>query len=89
VGRYGGEEFLLVLPGTTLGQAQMLLERIRQHTESLPWSQMLHPDLQVTCTLGAARYRPGEALQALVSRADAAMYRGKQAGRNRVALDEL
>lgn len=88
VGRYGGEEFLLMLPGTTLGQAQILLERIRQHTESLPWSQMVHQHLHVTCTLGAARYRPGEALQALVSRADAAMYRGKQAGRNRVVLDE-
>lgn len=88
VGRYGGEEFLLVLPGTKSAQAQIVLERIRQHIESLPWPQMVHQDLQVTCTLGVAQYRPGEALEALVSRADAAMYRGKEAGRNCVMTEE-
>lgn len=87
-GRYGGEEFLLVLPGTSLRQAQVLLERIRKHTESLPWAHMVHPDLHVTCTLGLAQYRPAETVEALISRADAAMYRGKEAGRNRVVLDD-
>lgn len=86
-GRYGGEEFLLVLPGTTLSEAGVLLERIRTYTESLPWSQMIHKDLQVTCTLGATLYRPGEAVQTVIARADAAMYRGKVAGRNCVVLE--
>ncbi len=43
-------------------------------------------DLRVTCTLGATQYRQGETAEALISRADAAMYRGKAAGRNRVVL---
>ncbi len=89
VGRYGGEEFLLVLSGTNLREAGVLLERIRNHTESLPWSQIIHQDFHVTCTLGVAQYRPGEAVETLISRADAAMYRGKETGRNRVVLDEL
>lgn len=87
-GRYGGEEFLLVLPGTSLRQAQVLVERIRKQTEALPWAHMVHPDLHVTCTLGVAQYRPAETPQALIARADAAMYRGKEAGRNRVVLDD-
>ena len=65
----------------------MLLERIRKYTESLPWSQMIHKDLQVTCTLGATLYRPGEAVETVIARADAAMYRGKVAGRNCVVLE--
>ena len=85
-GRYGGEEFLLVLCDTQLAQAEVLLERIRESTEALPWTQLVHKDLQVTCTLGVTQYRQGETAEALISRADAAMYRGKAAGRNRVVL---
>ena len=85
-GRYGGEEFLLVLCDTQLAQAGVLLERIRESTEALPWTQLVHKDLRVTCTLGVTQYRQGETAEALISRADAAMYRGKAAGRNRVVL---
>ncbi|EFI62755.1 MULTISPECIES: GGDEF domain-containing protein [Comamonas] len=85
-GRYGGEEFLLVLCDTPLAQAGVLLERIRESTEALPWTQLVHKDLRVTCTLGVTQYRQGETAEALISRADAAMYRGKAAGRNRVVL---
>jgi len=84
--RYGGEEFLLVLCDTQLAQAGVLLERIRESTEALPWAQLVHKDLRVTCTLGATQYRQGETAEALISRADAAMYQGKAAGRNRVVL---
>ena len=85
-GRYGGEEFLLVLCDIQLAQAGVLLERIRECSESLPWSQMIHKDLRVTCTLGATQYRQGETAEALISRADVAMYQGKAAGRDRVVL---
>ncbi len=85
-GRYGGEEFLLVLCDTQLAQAGVLLERIRESTEALSWTHLVHKDLRVTCTLGATQYRLGETAEALISRADAAMYRGKAAGRNRVVL---
>ena len=85
-GRYGGEEFLLVLSDTNSSHAGVLLERIRELTESLSWSQLIHEDLQVTCTLGATQYRPGETAETLISRADVAMYQGKVAGRNRVVI---
>lgn len=85
-GRYGGEEFLLVLCDTQLVQAGVLLERIRECSESRPWSQIIHKNLQVTCTLGATQYQQGETAEALISRADVAMYQGKAAGRNRVVF---
>lgn len=86
-GRYGGEEFLLVLPDTTLEQARVQLEHIRTQTLQLPWAHLGLPELQVSCTVGASQYRPGDPLEAAISRADAAMYAGKTAGRNRVVLD--
>ncbi|MDI9857373.1 diguanylate cyclase [Comamonas sp. 17RB] len=88
VGRYGGEEFLLVLPDTTPSQAQVLLERVRQHIAELPWAQLVHADLQVHCTVGLSAYRSGEPTEAVISRADAAMYAGKAAGRNRIVLED-
>ena len=85
-GRYGGEEFLLVLCDTQLSQAEVLLERIRQCTESHPWSQLVNKELKVTCTLGATQYRKGESAEVLISRADVALYQGKALGRNRVVI---
>ncbi len=87
VGRYGGEEFLLVLPDTRLEQAGELLERLRQHIARSDWAVTAGVDAQVTATFGAAQYRPGESAEATIARADAAMYSGKAAGRNRVVLD--
>ncbi|MDR3004652.1 MAG: diguanylate cyclase [Acidovorax sp.] len=88
VGRYGGEEFLLVLPETTAEQALVLLERIRKGVATLPWAQMVHSDLRVSCTMGLGIYRPGEPSEAVISRADQAMYLGKAAGRDRIVVEE-
>lgn len=87
IGRYGGEEFLLVLPDTALAQAGAVLEGLREQVAQAPWDQAAGVDAKVTATFGAAQYRPGESVQAMIARADAAMYDGKAAGRNRVVLD--
>lgn len=81
--RYGGEEFLLVLPAVDREGALKVAERARSTIEHA----VLHPayeELRVTISIGVAQRRPGEARAELVERADAAMYRAKQQGRNRV-----
>ena len=86
LGRYGGEEFLVVLPATSLSEAKDVLERIRFDIESSDWTS-IDSRLRVTVTGGVTEYCPGESLEALVARTDAALYRGKEYGRNRVVLD--
>ncbi len=82
--RYGGEEFLAVLPDTVADRAFEVCERLRQSVESHPW-QDLAPGLVVTLSIGLAS-APPYSTDLLISRADAAMYRAKHLGRNRVAL---
>ncbi|MYL82843.1 diguanylate cyclase [Desulfovibrio aerotolerans] len=87
VARWGGEEFLLLLPGTDLDGAGQLLERIRERLETA--SLRCGPArASVTATIGAAVVRCGDGVEDVVRRADAAMYRGKERGRNRVVLEE-
>jgi diguanylate cyclase (GGDEF)-like protein len=80
VGRWGGEEFLVLLPGTTPALAFMMAEAIREAVE--------HSDAGVplTVSLGVALRRSGEDLADTAVRADTALYRAKQAGRNQVVL---
>lgn len=85
--RWGGEEFLVLLPNTSLEGAQVLAERIRSAMQDTPFVVASQP-LQLTLTIGAASLRPSENFQALLKRADDALYAGKRAGRNRVALEE-
>lgn len=82
VGRYGGEEFLLILPATSLSQATVLTERLRQRLGAQPTVPAL--DRPVTASFGVAEWRRGEAAGTLVRRADQALYSAKAAGRNRV-----
>jgi diguanylate cyclase (GGDEF)-like protein len=87
VGRFGGEEFLLVLPGATVAQATSLLERLRARLEAL---QVLPSgERPVTASFGLAAWRGDESAADLVRRADQALYRAKNAGRNRVVADSL
>ena len=87
VGRFGGEEFLLILPATTVAQASALLERLRGSLEAL---QALPSGAgPVTASFGLAAWRGAESAAELVRRADQALYRAKNAGRNRVVADSL
>ncbi|MEJ2693933.1 MAG: GGDEF domain-containing protein, partial [Candidatus Thiodiazotropha sp.] len=80
--RYGGEEFVIVLNGTDEAGALLLAERIRQNIERLVIGSL--KDLQTTVSLGVASLQADEGAAQLLKRADAALYRAKREGRNRV-----
>jgi diguanylate cyclase (GGDEF)-like protein len=87
--RYGGEEFLLVLPEQSLDTALVAVERVRTAVARLAIPQpAAGPDGMLTLSAGIAAFGPAEPTTAeeLLKRADAALYRAKSAGRNRVAL---
>lgn len=85
VGRMGGEEFLLVLPGAPdSGSARRVAERVCQRIESHDWSK-LSPELTVTASVGLAVSGVGEPTEALLDRSDRGLYQAKHAGRNQVA----
>lgn len=86
LGRYGGEEFLLIMLGTPLHDANGPLERIRNRVAAFDWSA-IDPEVHLTITIGATQYAPGEAVEDMMRRADMALYLGKEAGRDRVVLD--
>jgi diguanylate cyclase (GGDEF)-like protein len=85
--RYGGEEFLAVLPSTTLHGAGCVAETLRREIESkpVPWGTEA---LTITASIGVTQAEPGELdIPAIIARADAALYRAKQQGRNCVRLE--
>jgi diguanylate cyclase (GGDEF)-like protein/PAS domain S-box-containing protein len=86
LGRYGGEEFTIILPETDLKAAQILAERLRKRiTEPSPGNGCA--SVTITASIGVAALGPDAPdLADLVAQADAAMYKAKNAGRNRVAV---
>jgi len=83
--RYGGEEFLIILPETDINGAQFVMDRLKQAFQKTPLSYDGKP-LPVTFSAGLARLMPDENGHALVMRADAALYEAKHAGRNCVKI---
>jgi diguanylate cyclase (GGDEF)-like protein len=83
-GRYGGEEFLLVLPDTHVDTAVRLLDRLRAIVSDLDWSAF-SPGMQVTVSAGVTTLRPDETADTFLARADRALYTAKARGRNRIA----
>ena len=88
LGRYGGEEFLILIPGIEEAQLLDRMEELRAAiaSERFEWNGAA---LQLTCSFGLAMLRPGEtACKMLIERVDAALYRAKRGGRNRVCGEE-
>ena len=85
-GRLGGEEFAVALPETTLERALVPAERIRS---LLAENTVTHADASfvVTASIGISQYVLGDTGETVLSRADQAMYRAKQEGRNRVCSE--
>jgi two-component system cell cycle response regulator len=87
--RYGGEEFVVVMPDTDLAFAYSIAERLRQSIETTPVKISRAPNvLNITISIGIAKTEgENDTAQALLHRADQALYRAKRSGRNRVVAD--
>ena len=86
VGRYGGEEFLVVLPNCAAEAAREVAERVRQQVGEEP-IVIATTQLRITVSIGLSEWRSGQELPDLLNRADVALYRAKQNGRNRVEVE--
>ncbi|MBO6798298.1 PleD family two-component system response regulator [Maricaulis sp.] len=82
--RYGGEEFVILMPGSGLAEAEHAAERIRRSVCSELFKLSDELELPVTVSIGLAQASPGEPMESLLRRADAALYEAKTDGRNRV-----
>ncbi|MBI5895251.1 MAG: GGDEF domain-containing protein [Desulfobacterales bacterium] len=89
IARYGGEEFVVLLPSTPLGGAKILAENIRRFFDQANLKTMDNSKVlgRITLSIGAARYRHGEAIEEFIDRADKALYHAKTIGRNNVTTE--
>lgn len=85
LGRYGGEEFIIILPHTDLDGAEQCAERIRHSTAS----HRFHKDMAISLSAGVATYGGQESIDSLLRRADEALYMAKENGRNCVYAIEI
>jgi diguanylate cyclase (GGDEF)-like protein/hemerythrin-like metal-binding protein/PAS domain S-box-containing protein len=83
LGRWGGEEFVALLPGTGLSGAYMVADRLRTELEAFRFDD----GIQITASMGVASHRGEEDFASLIGRTDACLYRAKNSGRNRVIRD--
>lgn len=86
VGRYGGEEFLLIFPDTPAVGAAICCERIRERIESE--SAESHPEYTLTISIGIAQLEAEDTLESLLDRADKLLYEAKESGRNCIRLSD-
>ena len=85
IGRYGGEEFLVLLPMTNLAEAELLAERLREQIVNSEAIKIQH-GFSVSVSIGLAQFTELDSQKNLLKRADEALYRAKAAGRNRVEV---
>ena len=83
IARFGGEEFVVLLPDTAMTDGMALLERLRETVEQCPFHFKGEP-VTITVSMGITLFRPGERSDLVLKRADQALYRAKDNGRNRI-----
>ena len=84
--RFGGEEFVLLLPETSVADAHTMLEKLRSHIADCPFRHKDTP-VRVTMSCGVAQFQAADSVDSVFERADQAMYAAKQGGRNRVCTE--
>lgn len=84
--RFGGEEFVIIMPDTDLKGAEECIRRMRNAIKGLQFPGFPE-SFRMTVSIGLATYQPGEIIDELLDRADRAMYKAKGMGRNQVVLD--
>ncbi len=89
IGRYGGEEFLLVLPNTSQADAATLAERIRLQITKNHIATINGQSITYSGSIGVCEYQPGVLLEDFINQADTALYQAKLNGRNRVVTADL
>jgi len=87
--RFGGEEFVIIMPGSSSDNARRIAERIREHIEAYRPSDRVLAALKVTVSIGLAVSSSGSAASQLLERADRALYAAKHAGKNCIRGDEV
>lgn len=85
IARYGGDEFVVLLPDTQFEAAQQTADRVRRAIEDGDPLGDHGPPFKVTASMGVSEMQAGDTLESLLKRADAALYQAKLSGRNRVA----
>ncbi|MDB6142968.1 MAG: diguanylate cyclase domain protein [Pseudomonas sp.] len=81
--RFGGEEFVLLIPNTSVREGLALLEKLRKAIEACPFHFKGEP-VTITVSMGLTAFRAGERSESVLQRADQALYRAKDEGRNRI-----
>ncbi|MEB0039195.1 MULTISPECIES: diguanylate cyclase [unclassified Pseudomonas] len=83
IARFGGEEFVLLIPDTSMREGMVLLDKLRMAVEACPFHFKGEP-VTITLSMGITAFRVGERSESVIQRADQALYRAKNEGRNRI-----
>jgi diguanylate cyclase (GGDEF)-like protein len=83
--RFGGEEFIMMLPGTSAKEATVLGERLRHRLEEITFPDF---SIRVTASFGVSAYQLGDTVNGFIERADQALYEAKMMGKNQVVVRE-